>query len=116
MKASIPTLTPSDPQAATEATCWRLHAVATDAPLLLARILQKFAVPEIELRAVHFESSGLGGEAQAVLAFVARPARARLAAARLQNLVGMRSVDLQPSARLRKFGVSSRKRVGAALR
>ncbi|SDS05321.1 hypothetical protein [Opitutus sp. GAS368] len=110
MKPSDPIPSPPDP------TCWRLHAVATDEPLLLARVLQKLAVPEIGLRAVHFETGGPGGEAQVVLAFVARPERARLVAARLRNLVCMRSVDLSASARLRRFGVSSRMRLNAALR
>jgi hypothetical protein len=94
MKTSASILTPHDHPVATEAASWHLHIVAMDEPLLLARVLQKLAVPEIGLRAVHFETGGPGGEARVALTFAAHPARARLAAVRVQKIIGVQALKL----------------------
>jgi hypothetical protein len=76
-------------------TDWRLVAVAAHDPLLLARALQKIAVPEIELHAVRFETGGFGHPARLELVFSARADRARLASVRMQKIIGMQGVELR---------------------
>jgi acetolactate synthase regulatory subunit len=78
------------------ASCWRLQVAAVPEPLLLARVLQKFSVPEIELHAVCYAAFISADLARVELTFAARPERARLATARLQKLIGMQEVTLSP--------------------
>lgn len=69
--------------------------MAATEPLLLSRVLQKLAVPEIGLLAVRFET-GAGSDSSLELEFTARPERARLVAARLRKIVGVHGVGLRP--------------------
>lgn len=75
-----------------ETAAWRLVITGESEPLLLARILQKLTVPEIELHSAHYEA----GEARVGLTFTARPVRARLAKVRLEKIIGVRTVTLGP--------------------
>lgn len=88
----------SHPAVAGDATaCWRLIVVAgPEDSLVLARALQKLAVPEIELRRVQFETGGFGDPTRLELTFHARAERARLAAVRMEKLHAVRSVTLRP--------------------
>lgn len=83
---------------------WRLEITAASEPLLLARVLQKLAVPEIELRAVDYEAGAASGEARAILHFRAVVARARLAAARMEKLLSVRTVRLSAVHRQSRAG------------
>lgn len=74
--------------------CWRLEITATPEPLLLARALQKLAVPEIELLAVDYDAGAATGEARASLRFLAAAPRARLVTARVRKLWHIRSALL----------------------
>jgi hypothetical protein len=76
MNPSAPNQFPADFPGASETDSWRWHIVAVDDPFLLAHILQKLAVPEIDLHAVQSETGGAGSEAQGVQVFIARRARA----------------------------------------
>ena len=71
---------------------WRMHILAVGEPLLLSRVLQRITVPEIDLRGAHYEIDGPSGNARIELTLFARPARAQLAAARLQKIIGVQSV------------------------
>ena len=71
---------------------WRLQILAVGEPLLLSRVLQRITVPEIELRSAHYEIDGPSGIARIELTLFARPARARLATARLRKIIGVQSV------------------------
>jgi len=75
---------------------WRLQVEAAPDPRLLPRVLQKLAVPEIKLHAVHYAASTSAGPARIELTFAARPERARLATVRVQKLIGMRETALSP--------------------
>lgn len=92
-----PTQTHSGLTAADAVVCWRLVVLATNDPLLLPRVLQKLAVPEIELHAAHYDAGVPGGGASVELIFATHAARARLAAVRMQKLIGMRDVTLEPA-------------------
>jgi len=83
----------ADPAPA-DSPAWHVTVSAENEPLLLARVLQKFAVPEIELQAAHYEADGPGGTARVVLDIRASAARARLAASRLHRLLQVRHVEL----------------------
>ncbi len=93
-------MTPSSP--ATQAagldparTNWLLEIIAEPEPLLLARLLQKLAVPELELLGAEYEAGLAGGVARAMLRFHAVEPRARLTAARIGKLISVRTVTLR---------------------
>ena len=97
MNTSAPVLRPDIP-AAPEGDApgrWRLLILAAGEPLLLSRILQKLTVPEIELRAARYDCGPPDADARVELTLLTRPARARLAAVRLQKIVGVQAVDLR---------------------
>lgn len=75
---------------------WRLEVVAGPEPLLLARLLQKLAVPGIRLSAVRYEAGVAASVARVSLRLQAAPGRARLVAARCEKLLSVRSVHLVP--------------------
>lgn len=75
---------------------WRLQVTAAPEPLLLARLLQRLAAPEIALAAADYDSGAASGEARATLAFAACAARARLATARVAKLMSVRTAVLSP--------------------
>ena len=77
------------------AAYWHMQLAAAQEPLLLSRVLQKLAVPEIELLAVRLET-GAGADAQLDLEFAASPERARLVASRIRKIVGGHGVGLRP--------------------
>lgn len=64
-------------------------------PLLLPRVLQKFAVPNIELLAVTYDAHWAHLPATIEIRFRTSPARARLTAAKLRKLVLVREVTLK---------------------
>src|SRR5882672_3672243 len=80
-----------EPEAATVHT---ITITAENEPLLLARILQKFAVPDIELLTVKFTAGEPNAEATAEVRFRTAPARALLTAAKLRKLIFARRVDI----------------------
>lgn len=94
MKTMPPTLAPDSAPAPAgdETAAWRLIITGESEPLFLARALQKLAVPEITVMQVRYEVAGTTSHAE--LCFQARAPRARLAAVRLEKLIGVRSVAL----------------------
>jgi len=84
----------NDPEAETVIATWRLEITAAPEPLLLARVLQKLAVPEIELLAVDYAAGTAAGEACTTLHIRAAAARARLATVRIEKLVSVRATLL----------------------
>lgn len=95
MNAPIQSTEPNAHATTPESPLWRLQIDAEPEPLLLSRILQKLAVPEIELRTAHYEAGTQGRGARAELTFCAVSSRARLVAVRLRKIVGMERVTLQ---------------------
>ncbi len=88
-----PSVTPDSPSAdGDETAAWRLVVTGESEPLLLARVLQKLAVPEIAVTQVRLEVNGPASRAE--LIFRARAPRAHLAAVRLEKILAVREVVL----------------------
>ncbi len=97
MKTSAqPPVAPTAPVVEPAVPCWRLQIAAAPDPLLLPRVLQKLAVPEIALHTVHYAAATPAGGSRIDLTFAARPERARLATVRLQKLIGLHEAVLGP--------------------
>ncbi len=69
---------------------------ADNEPLLLTRVLQKFAVPDIQLVAVTYDAHWPYLPATIEIRFRTSPARARLTAAKLRKVVVVRTAELKP--------------------
>ena len=63
--------------------------------LLLTRILQKFAVPDVELLAVRFDASQAAMPVLVEVCFRTTPARGRLTAGKLRQLITVQSVEIR---------------------
>jgi len=87
---------PATVHGATAPVHWTIQIDATSEQLLLARILQKLAVPEIELHTVHFVAGRAGSPARVAVGIWAAPAWAELVARRLRKLVHVHRVELHP--------------------
>ena len=74
---------------------WSATIVATPETALLARILQKASVPELEIHYVRFESDRR--TALTMIRFSARPARARAVAAQWEKLIRVQRVAFEPT-------------------
>lgn len=77
---------------------WHVTVLADHGPLVLARVLQKFAVPEIKLIAAHYTVEETDGATEVRLVIRAHSHRARLAASRLGSVLHVRSVKLAEAA------------------
>lgn len=94
---TLPPPVESNPSAASaDAHIWRVTVRAEDEPLLLARILQKFTIPEIAVRAARYEAGPPGGDACVELQVRAQADRARLAVIRTRKLICVREAELLP--------------------
>ena len=81
-----PALTVLEPAAL---AVWHVKVVARAHPLLLPRILQKLAVPDIELWEVRYRAGAPCG-----LCIRTTAARVRLTSAKLQTLMGVERVEV----------------------
>ncbi|HEX7631693.1 MAG TPA: hypothetical protein VF388_06150 [Lacunisphaera sp.] len=79
---------------------WCVTVRAEDEPLLLARILQKFTIPEIAVQTAHYEAVRPSGDARVELQIRAQPDRARLAPIRMRKLICVREAELRPAGDL----------------
>lgn len=96
MKTLIPPVESNPSAASASANAWRVTVRAENEPLLLARILQKFTIPEIEVRAARYEAGPPGGGAHVELQITAQAGRARLAVIRMSKLICVRRAELLP--------------------
>lgn len=98
MKTSVPSFfVPASLADATPAR-WQLSVAADPEPLLLPRLLQKLAVPEVALQGVRFDAGGPASPARAELVFAAAAVRATLVTARVRRLMPVRSAFLTSAA------------------
>lgn len=65
--------------------------------LLLARVLQRLSVPEVELHAVRYVAAGPAADSRIEAEFTATAARARLIGRRLAQLPGVGQVAIAPA-------------------
>lgn len=70
--------------------------VAEAEPLLLSRLLQRFACQGAELETLQYARRG-DGTARIVIGLRAEPARARLLASRWRTLLAVRQVEITPA-------------------
>jgi hypothetical protein len=76
-----------------------VHLLAVEAvgdPLLLPRVLQKLAVPEITVLTVHCETDETNRTANIEVRFRATPSRAHLTSLKMEKIISIRKVALLP--------------------
>lgn len=75
-------------------TLWRVAIIGRAEPLLLPRILQKLAVPDIELLEVCYAVESATGRARCELCIHTTAARVELTAAKLRKIVTVERVEI----------------------
>jgi acetolactate synthase regulatory subunit len=76
-----------------------IHLLALEAdnePLLLPRVLQKFAVPAITVLTVHCETNEINRTTNIEVRFRATPGRAQLTSMKMEKIISIRKVALLP--------------------
>jgi hypothetical protein len=76
-----------------------IHLLALEAdsePLLLPRVLQKFAIPEITMLTVHYEMDEMNRTTNIEVRFRATPSRAQLTSMKMEKIISIRKVALLP--------------------
>lgn len=96
--ANLPTPTVHDPDIDRQ---WSIAVAASNDPLVLPRVLQKLAMPEIGILAVDYQVRETDAVTTTVLQVRATAARARLVANKLRRLAFVSTVSLEASAQTR---------------